>query len=41
MAASVTGEVLAEPSLNKFILEEISKMSEAMIARLAHVTVDA
>ena len=34
MAASVTGEVLAEPSLKKFIQQEISKMSEAMIARL-------
>ena len=34
MAASLTGEVLAEPSLKKFIQEEISKMSEAMIARL-------
>jgi TetR/AcrR family transcriptional regulator, transcriptional repressor for nem operon len=34
MAASLTGEVLREPSLKKFILQEISKMSEAMIARL-------
>ena len=34
MAASVTGEVLAEPRLKKFIQHEISKMSEAMIARL-------
>ena len=34
MAASVTSEVLAEPSLKRFIQQEISKMSEAMIARL-------
>ena len=34
MAASVTREVLAEPSLKKFIQHEMSKMSEAMIARL-------
>ena len=34
MAASLTREVLAEPSLKKFVQEEISKMSEAMIARL-------
>ena len=34
MAASLTREVLAEPSLKKFIQQEISKMSEAMIARL-------
>jgi len=34
MAGSLTREVLAEPSLKKFVQEEISKMSEAMIARL-------
>jgi TetR/AcrR family transcriptional repressor of nem operon len=34
MAASITREVLAEPNLKKFVLQEMSKMSEAMIARL-------
>jgi hypothetical protein len=34
LPASVTREVLAEPSLKKFVQQEISKMSEAMIARL-------
>jgi len=34
MAASLTREVLAEPGLKKFVQEEISKMSEAMITRL-------
>src|SRR5258708_26868235 len=33
MAASLTREVLAEPSLKKLVQQEISKMSEAMIAR--------
>jgi len=34
MAASVTREVLAEPKLKEFVQQELSMMSEAMIARL-------